>query len=1314
MKLYNSFAGGVMNKDIEIRLMPKSIYLDAKNIRIFTPDSNNSRSVKFPLGNTVKSALSLGTNALCIGDCIDPFRNLIYWAVKSDSGSYVCEYNVAAETETIILTDTSINVLNFQVGGYVEMRILNDNDNGRNFLVLTDGVNEPKYVETEFAKTLTVNSFTLDDVGLIKAPPTTAPTIALGATASGNENNIESKFLSFAYRYKYTYGEYSAMSSFSEFAFMPSAFSYDYGSGTNNAMFNNFSKVTISFDTGGSNITDVEIIVKESGSNTAFIVETLNKADRSYSDDATETLDFSNSKILRALSSDQLSRVYDNVPTKAGTLEIIGNRIIFGNYTEGYDLEYSSAAIIPSFTLGYSATAGTSGVAHEQVKSNRDYEVAISYTDGVGRFTTPITSEGNTVYVQNSDAINKNVLQVTMDANVRPPDWATGYRFYIKQSKVDYDVIAPITFYRDGVNAWLLLAGNDVNKVAEGDFIYVKSDTSGLKSGVIRTKVLEIKTQVRNFLEVEPNLSSATTFQHSGTYMRLQVSGYNLSETAVSTYESSGYYAFRSKSTDNNINQSGIGTYMEAIYYSGSGLDDATVSGTYSGTDDIRYEIEIDGISPDTFKWREVNVSTGVTGSYTSLVTITTSAQALSNGVSITFAASTGHSSGDVWIISAKSETRANEFDNDTGTAGGIGYKAQLNYMGKDVGDEGVKSGAIIVLTYDDTASASGVKNKQGFVEITLTSSADYPNLEEWFFGDNIITQVTALVADITEVMFRRGTFTTKPNGEEVDMSATPANDPMIMIFASPAYWDTGSSSEIRVDHSFIITEFDNNTLFETIPVDTNTDVFYELPVTYPITSNNHYGNGGSDVNQNFGVTAAVLNLDFFNSFGWYNGFESIKIGDTFNEKAMILDTKPSTPIADYKAITRIASLTYSGVYEATTQFNALNEFNLSTANFKDLDTKYGAIKKLWSKDTNLLTFQQDKTHHVLFNKSVLFNSDGTGNLTQSSHVLGQEVAFAGEYGIGNHPESFAIYGTRIWHIASDSGALMRLSTDGYTEVSEKGMKDYFRTLTAQTNHVGGYDPYNDEYLINVAPDGSPLTLAFVEGAEAGFTSFYEFEPERLVNINNRLYSIKAGQIWLHDDNSTRNNFYGSQKTASITTVLNDSPIEVKHWKSLNLETDIVWDATLTTNFANGTIATTEWVLEEQEYYAYIRQNETANTSGLSTYQGLGSIDSIATLTLTMGFALPRNLAIGDVIYEVIAEAPVVRGTVTALNVLAGTITLDSVADLTAGDFIVYAKNARVEGESIKGHYLQLNLTSSDTGDNELFAVKAEAVRSFD
>jgi len=83
-----------------------------------------------------------------------------------------------------------------------------------------------------------------------------------------------------------------------------------------------------------------------------------------------------------------------------------------------------------------------------------------------------------------------------------------------------------------------------------------------------------------------------------------------------------------------------------------SGLDDATSSGTYTGSTVGFFEVIIDGTgTPDTFKWRKNE------GSWTETVAITGSAQQLgSDGVYITFAATTGHTADDKWTITAGAE----------------------------------------------------------------------------------------------------------------------------------------------------------------------------------------------------------------------------------------------------------------------------------------------------------------------------------------------------------------------------------------------------------------------------------------------------------------------------------------------------------------------------------------------------------------------------------------------------------------------------------------------------------------------------------
>ena len=63
--------------------------------------------------------------------------------------------------------------------------------------------------------------------------------------------------------------------------------------------------------------------------------------------------------------------------------------------------------------------------------------------------------------------------------------------------------------------------------------------------------------------------------------------------------------------------------------------------------------------------------------------------------------------------------------------------------------------------------------------------------------------------------------------------------------------------------------------------------------------------------------------------------------------------------------------------------------------------------------------------------------------------------------------------------------------------------------------------------------------------------------------MNNYLYTFKNGQLYRHNTNETRNNFYGQQFYTTIKSVFNKSPLENKLFKTIELESDDSWDANL-------------------------------------------------------------------------------------------------------------------------------------------------------
>jgi hypothetical protein len=93
-------------------------------------------------------------------------------------------------------------------------------------------------------------------------------------------------------------------------------------------------------------------------------------------------------------------------------------------------------------------------------------------------------------------------------------------------------------------------------------------------------------------------------------------------------------------------------SYIGSVTFTGSGTNDMNNGGTFSGTSNLTYCVQVDGTdTPDTFEWGTDPTCATFTGG--TLVPMTGFAQTLSNGVTVTFAATTTHTIGDHWTFLA-------------------------------------------------------------------------------------------------------------------------------------------------------------------------------------------------------------------------------------------------------------------------------------------------------------------------------------------------------------------------------------------------------------------------------------------------------------------------------------------------------------------------------------------------------------------------------------------------------------------------------------------------------------------------------------
>lgn len=235
-------------------------------------------------------------------------------------------------------------------------------------------------------------------------------------------------------------------------------------------------------------------------------------------------------------------------------------------------------------------------------------------------------------------------------------------------------------------------------------------------------------------------------------------------------------------------------------------------------------------------------------------------------------------------------------------------------------------------------------------------------------------------------------------------------------------------------------------------------------------------------------------------------------------------------------------------------------------------------------------------------------------------------------------------------------------------------------------------------------------TLSHSEKSK-GWTSFWSYVPELMLKLNNRFYSIKNGQLNIHnEDIGEANTFYGIKYPSKVNMIINELGSEDKIFKTIVLEGNRPWDVAVATNLANSTIKSTEFQLRESRYFAHTRKNENENDFHGNTVQGIGVIQNVNGLEITFN-AISHFVSTGDVLYQLNGTSNEAIGTIETIegNIITVTAILTSPI---AGLYSFSKKNARIEGSEIRGYYMEVELTNNDSEKVELFAVNTNAAKS--
>ncbi len=243
----------------------------------------------------------------------------------------------------------------------------------------------------------------------------------------GDCEYLKDKFVRFAYRFKFDDNEYSLISPFTQACFIPkqdgfflkqeltepdgtSITEYDSDKAyedTDVEFFEN--KVTDiefiipcpSFLEDGvqnfNNLTEqmhvesIEIIYKDDSEDNLKLLDIITKESFASLESDKLSYSYQSRQPIKVLPEREITRVSDKVPIKALTQEVTGNRVIYGNYVDGYTsvrtLNYEVAAaeklLLEDTRIEYQ---------NHTLKQNRTYQVGVVLTDRYGRNSDVILS----------------------------------------------------------------------------------------------------------------------------------------------------------------------------------------------------------------------------------------------------------------------------------------------------------------------------------------------------------------------------------------------------------------------------------------------------------------------------------------------------------------------------------------------------------------------------------------------------------------------------------------------------------------------------------------------------------------------------------------------------------------------------------------------------------------------------------------------------------------------------------------------------------------------------------------------------------
>ena len=292
-------------------------------------------------------ANTTGNKRRIIGSVTDEVNGKIYCFLTSELGTEHGVYAIDGDDLVPVFTSGHFQFAGNDHNGFIKADIVYLKSGP--VIYFTDGENEPRKLHiNEAANFSGIASYdtsaaqrTVDFITACPKRPMHRPSFVFDSDPDSATNFRGVQGFQFAYQCIYDTGEETALSPYSNVAVPPSYLNQ--GALSEAALqSDNVIKVTVPHTFNGvtnftENISKIRLLVRVGGRGSFFEVE-----EKDYNKTAADILggvrfEFNNDSIVTAIPQEDMDKIDEGVPKKAKTQAVVNDRLMYGNYTEGFD-----------------------------------------------------------------------------------------------------------------------------------------------------------------------------------------------------------------------------------------------------------------------------------------------------------------------------------------------------------------------------------------------------------------------------------------------------------------------------------------------------------------------------------------------------------------------------------------------------------------------------------------------------------------------------------------------------------------------------------------------------------------------------------------------------------------------------------------------------------------------------------------------------------------------------------------------------------------------------------------------------------------